>query len=76
MAVVECASVHGELLKFAVVDIAWGHNASTLIIAFLLGCLYSQLFDAELVVKLDCKRLGEDRDDVVNLDFSFAAWAI
>ena len=68
--------MHGELLEFAVVDIAWGHNASTLIIAFLLGCLNSQLFDAELVVKLDRKHLGKDRDDVVNLDLSFAAWAI
>ena len=68
--------MHGELLKFTEVNIAWGHNSSTLIIAFFLGCLNRQLFDTELVVKLDRKNLGEDRDNVVNLDLSFAAWAI
>ena len=76
MAVIESAEVHGVLLKFPKVDVARGHDASPLVIAFLPGCLQSELLDAELVIKLDCKHLREDGDVVVNLDLSFAAWAV
>jgi len=48
-AIVECAKVHGKLLKFTVVEVTWGGYSATCLVAFLLRCLDSQLCDLALV---------------------------
>ena len=76
LALVECALVHGELLKFSEVDIAFGHDSTLDVEALFFSLLQAEAFDCLLVIVLFVKLLAKERNIVIEFNFLLAAGAV
>ena len=75
-ALVECALVHGEILKLSKVDVAFGHDSTLLVVALLDGRLQAEALDCLLVVGLFIELLAQERHVVIEFDLLLAARAV
>ena len=76
IALVVCALVHGELLKFSKVDIAFSHDSTLDVEALLFSLLQTEAFDGLLVITFFIKFLAKERHIVIEFNFLLAAGAV
>ena len=76
VALVERALVHGELLEFSEVDVAFSHYSTLSIKAFLDSLFHAEALDGLLVVSLFIEFLAKERHIVIEFNLLLAAGAV